>query len=436
MILLIKNQYIIKIDMFNQAPQKIVQTNRLPFLVGFIVLIIVMGVFMYKTQMNQKAGIIQNKPRQSIDISSKAVEASWFNDEKFKNIKMNLNGSSLHKQTAQEIETRIIFNHEVDLKKREMEDEYSTQLEIKKIEDKDRIEAKKLELEAVKSPLGIDIPGPPGSQAVSQQKKIGKDDLTGEFNELINMVKSTTGDKLPSLAALGSRLITDINDQDGKKAFLKNGDAADDYLENPKKKPRSPYEVKAGSYIPAALITGINSDLPGSVNAQVIGNVYDTVTGNHLLIPQGAKLAREYNSNLTFGQKRVQVVWNRIIFPDGSSIDLEKMQGTDIAGYTGFQDKVDNHYLRIYGNAVLLSLMGAGYDILNQKAEQSTDPRETVAASVGQKLADVSGQALEKNMDVQPTLIIDPGYKFKIIVMKDMVLENIEDAQGTLSYTK
>jgi len=108
----------------------------------------------------------------------------------------------------------------------------------------------------------------------------------------------------------------------------------------------------------------------------------------------------------------------------------------DVAGYNGFQDKVDNHYLRIYGNAILLSLMGAGYDALNQKAEKSTDPRETVAASVGQKLADVSGRTLEKNMDIQPTLIIDPGYKFKIMVMKDMVLEKIVNAQGTLSYTK
>ncbi len=94
------------------------------------------------------------------------------------------------------------------------------------------------------------------------------------------------------------------------------------------------------------------------------------------------------------------------------------------------------HYLRIYGNAVLLSLMGAGYDILNKKAEQLTDPRETVAASIGQKLADVSERTLEKNMDVQPTLIIDPGYKFKIIVMKDMVLEAISDAAGALTYTK
>jgi len=424
--------------MFNQTPQKIVQTNRLPFLIGIIVLMAVMGVFMYKTQMNQKGEVVKAKPRQSIDISPKAVEASWFNDDKFRNIRIN-NGASSSKPTAQEIETQIISSQDLDLKKQEIEDEYSTQLEIKKIEDKNRIEEKKLELEAMKSPLSIDIPSVPGTQAVSQGKQSSKDDLTGGLNQIINMVKSVTGAKIPALPSLVGSSGAGINNQDEKQAFLKKVDSDDDYLKNFKKDPRSPYEVKAGSYIPAALITGINSDLPGNVNAQVTESVYDTLTGNYLLIPQGAKLVGEYNSNLTFGQMRVQVVWNRIIFPDGKSIDLEKMQGVDIAGYTGFQDKVDNHYLRIYGNAVLLSLMGAGYDILNQNAEQQQgyeNPRDIVAANVGQKLSDVSGQTLEKNMDVQPTVIIDPGYKFKIIVMKDMVLENIEDAQGTLSYTK
>jgi len=425
--------------MFNQTPQKIVQTNRLPFLIGIIVLMAVMGVFMYKTQMNQKGVIVKAKPRQSIDISSKTANSSWFNDEKFKNIKINLNESLLHKQTSQEIETGIISSQEADLKKQEIEDEYSTRLEIKKIEDKNRIEEKKLELEAMKSPLSVEVPSLPGTQGVSQGKQSGKDDLlTGGLNQIINMVKSAASPKIPALPSLGSQG-TGINNQDEKRAFLKKGDSDDDYLENSKNKPRSPYEVKAGSYIPAALITGINSDLPGSVNAQVTQNVYDTVTGNYLLIPQGAKLVGEYNSSLTFGQTRVQVVWNRIIFPDGKSIDLEKMQGVDIAGLSGFQDKLDNHYLRIYGNAILLSLMGAGYDILNQNAEHQQgyeNPRDIVAANVGQKLSDVGGQTLEKNMDVQPTVIIDPGYKFKIIVMKDMVLENIEDAQGTLAYTK
>jgi len=420
-------------------PQKIVQTNRLPFLAGMIVLLVVIGVFMYKTQMNQKVKIVQSKPRPSIDISARALEASWFNDEKFKNIRINVSVALLHKPTAQEIEAQVISSQDLDLKKQEIEDEYSTQLEIKKIEDKNKIEEKKLELEAMESPLSIEIPGPPGTQVVSQGKRTSQDGLNGGLDEIMNMVKSVTGTKLPVLPALAGQLGAGINNQDSKRTFLKKEDSDDDYLESIKKKPRSPYEVKAGSYIPAALITGINSDLPGSVNAQVTQNVYDTITGNYLLIPQGAKLVGEYNSNLSFGQQRVQVVWNRIIFPDGKSLDLEKMQGTDIAGYTGFYDKVNNHYLRIYGNAVLLSLMGAGYDILNQNVQQQQgyeNPRDIVAANVGQKLSDVSEQTLEKNMDVQPTLIVDPGYKFKIFVMKDMVLENIEDAQGTLAYTK
>ena len=153
--------------MFNQSPNKIVQTNRLPFLIGIIVLIVVMGVFMYKTQVNQKVQIVKIKPRQSIDISPKAVEASWFNGEKFRNIKIN-NESALRKPTAQEIETQIISSQEVDLKKREIEDEYSTQLEIKKIDDKNRIEEKKLDLEAMKSPLSVEVPSVPGTHAVSQ----------------------------------------------------------------------------------------------------------------------------------------------------------------------------------------------------------------------------------------------------------------------------
>src|SRR5208282_5413738 len=102
--------------MFHQTPQKIVQTNRLPFLIGIVVLLAAMGVFMYKTQMNQKVQIVQSKPRQSLDISTKAERLSWFNDEKFKNIKINVNESALHKPTAQEIEAQIISSQDLDLK--------------------------------------------------------------------------------------------------------------------------------------------------------------------------------------------------------------------------------------------------------------------------------------------------------------------------------
>lgn len=422
--------------MFNQTPYNIVQTNRMPFLIGLAVLLFVIAMFIYKAHMNQKTEIFHTRARQSIDIATKAVDASWFNQEKFKNIRMNVNGSVLAKMPPRQMEEKIISNQEIELKKREIEDEYATRLEMKKIADRRRIEEKKLESEAMKSPLSIDIPPLPGSQTSFGGKKIERNDFTDELNGIIDMVKSAAGAKLPALSGLGHQSAEGTNDQIEKKAFLERIGLEDDYLKATKKSPRCPYEIKAGTYIPAALITGINSDLPGNVNAQVTGNVYDTTTGNYLLIPQGAKLVGEYNSILSFGQKRVQVVWDRIIFPDGKTIDLEKMQGVDIAGYTGFQDKVNNHYFRIYGNAVLLSMMGAGYDILNRKAEQYNDPRETVAASVGQKLADVSGQTLQKNMDVQPTLIIDPGYKFKVMVMKDMVLENINDAPGTLAYSK
>jgi len=204
--------------MFNQVPQKIVQTNRLPFLIGIAVLVVVMGVFMYKSQMNQKVKIAQSRPLQSMDISPKVVETSWFNDEKFRNIKIN-NSSRLGKPTTQEIEAKIISSHDLDLKKQEIEDEYSTELEIKKIEDKNRIEEKNLELVAMKSPLSIDIPPLPGTVAETSKKQAGKDDITGGLNEIINMVKSVTGAKIPSLPALVGQLGKDINNQDEKQAF-------------------------------------------------------------------------------------------------------------------------------------------------------------------------------------------------------------------------
>ncbi|MBF0511407.1 MAG: hypothetical protein HQL13_03665 [Candidatus Omnitrophica bacterium] len=409
--------------MFNKIPSDIVQSNRWPFFMGVIVFIVVLGVFMYKGQMAQKEIKIENRPRQSMDISTKPQPATWFDDEKLKDIRIKPSGSL---KVLKETQKEIISQEEI-----------ATRLEIQQIEDKQRIEAKKLEVEAMKSPMNIDVPPPPGTQVVSSNKKTSRDDVSSNLNGLMSMVKSLTNTKIPDVSGQTGALLTDPNNQDNKKDFLKKSDGLDDdYLHASKKKARCVYEVKAGSYIPASLMTGINSDLPGSVNAQVTESVYDTVTGNYLLIPQGARLVGEYSSKLTFGQNRVQVVWERIIFPDGQSINLEKMQGVDIAGYTGFHDKVNNHYLRIYGNAVLMSMMGAGYDILNKKALQNTDPRETVAAAVGQKLADVSQQSLQKNMDIQPTIIIDPGYKFKVFVLKDMVLENLKDDQGSLSYTE
>jgi type IV secretion system protein VirB10 len=142
------------------------------------------------------------------------------------------------------------------------------------------------------------------------------------------------------------------------------------------------YEFKTGTVIPGVMVSGVNFDLPGSLIAQVSQNVYDTAIGRSLLIPQGFKLYGVYDSRVVYGQSRVLIAWNRIIFPDGSSVALGAMPGADIAGYAGFHDQVDNHYLRIFGSAVLMSLVTGG-------------------------------------MSCKPTLEIRPGYQFNVIVPKD-----------------
>ncbi|HEX7639016.1 MAG TPA: TrbI/VirB10 family protein, partial [Burkholderiaceae bacterium] len=190
--------------------------------------------------------------------------------------------------------------------------------------------------------------------------------------------------------------------------------------------PASPYELRAGSVIPATLISGINSELPGMILGQVAADVYDTATGRRLLIPQGARLVGEYSSNVAYGQSRVLVAWQRIVFPDGKALDLGAMPGADSAGYSGFNDLVDNHYLRIFGSAILMSAVTAGVT-LSQPA-QTTNTNGTVSAgtamseALGQQLGQTAAQMINKNMNIAPTLEIRPGYRFNVMATKDLVL--------------
>jgi type IV secretory pathway VirB10-like protein len=131
-------------------------------------------------------------------------------------------------------------------------------------------------------------------------------------------------------------------------------------LDSQPEAPRSPFELRAGFVVPATLISGINSDLPGQIMAQVAQNVYDTPTGKHLLIPQGSRLVGSYSSDVAYGQARVLVAWQRIVFPDGKAMDIGAMPGADSAGYAGFNDQVNNHYLRLFGSAFLMSGVTAG----------------------------------------------------------------------------
>jgi type IV secretion system protein VirB10 len=188
--------------------------------------------------------------------------------------------------------------------------------------------------------------------------------------------------------------------------------------------PASPFELRAGFVIPGVMITGISSELPGQIEAQVAQNVYDTATGNYLLVPQGSRLVGAYQSNAAYGQARVLIAWQRVVFPDGKALDLGAMPGADSAGYAGFTDQVNNHYTRIFGSAVMLSLIGAGAEV---GAPQTSSNGETTTVSqalsqqLAQQLGSTATQMIQKNLSIAPTLKIRPGYRFNVVVTKDLV---------------
>jgi type IV secretion system protein VirB10 len=184
--------------------------------------------------------------------------------------------------------------------------------------------------------------------------------------------------------------------------------------------PITPFEVMAGTVIPASLITGVNSDLPGTVIAQVTQNVYDTVTGQYLLIPQGARLIGRYDSVIAFGQSRALLVWTRIIYPDGASIQIDNMPASDVAGYAGLRDQVDFHTFRLLKGIVLSTLLGVGTELSFDNSE--SDIVEALRESA-QSSANQAGQKIvQRNLDIQPTLLIRPGWPLRVIVHKDLVL--------------
>ena len=235
------------------------------------------------------------------------------------------------------------------------------------------------------------------------------------------------------LASVGQREedpVVSQNLQREKSEFLRNArlDSDEEVLDHLVRPAITPYEVKAGSLVPAVLITQANSDLPGQLIAQVRENVFDSATGAHLLIPQGTRVIGVYDSVVAFGQERVLVAWQRLIFPDGSSLNLGSMPGTDLAGAAGFRDRVHHDYVRTFGGAVLLSAISAGLQISQgtfasaNQATGTSDLREILAAALGQNLGDLGTEMAQRNMNVQPTLEIRSGYRFNIAVMKDLIL--------------
>ena len=232
----------------------------------------------------------------------------------------------------------------------------------------------------------------------------------------------------------------DASAQREKQAFLDQpGDVtgSSDDLQATLRDPSSPFLVMAGTAIPAVMIGGINSDMPGMVIGQVSQNVYDTATGRYLLLPQGARLIGSYDNMVANGQTRVGVIWNRIIYPDTESIDLGSMEGADQGGYAGFHDLVNTHFWSKIGNALLISIAGAGVQ-LSQGTGQTTNgynSQQIAAAALGQQFGELGQEYARAGLAIPNTLEIRPGYRFVVMVNKDMHLRPYIDHRNITGTT-
>jgi len=231
---------------------------------------------------------------------------------------------------------------------------------------------------------------------------------------------SPTNDTGADAGHLNLDLDRDQNDQQHKADFVNKAAARGIYNDHELQTPASPYEVLAGTVISASLLTGLDSDLPGMVTAQVTEAVHDSVTGRILLVPQGSRLIGAYDSVVAFGQSRALLVWQRIVMPDGSSIQIDNLPATDAAGYAGLEDEVDYHTWTLLKGIAMSTLLGVGTQVtfgsgqsnLVQAIQQSTQESTNQA---GQRI-------VEKDINIQPTIKIRPGFPLRVIVHKDLIL--------------
>ncbi|GHV40469.1 hypothetical protein FACS1894187_21450 [Synergistales bacterium] len=228
----------------------------------------------------------------------------------------------------------------------------------------------------------------------------------------------------------------DQNNQQGKFDFLYSqgkGITPQEYSTNFPMPQQFPLEIKAGTMIPGIMISGLNSDLPGQVMGQVSEHVYDTATGGNVLIPKGSRILGVYDSNISYAQKRVVVVWNRIIAPDGTSLNIAGSQGMDRAGYAGMSGRVDEHWGRVFGTALVASAFVAGADIASNGNTTTTvtngvtsettkrTPGQILTESAAQTAIDVGSRLVEKASNIQPTIKIRPGTRFNIFIAQDII---------------
>jgi len=226
--------------------------------------------------------------------------------------------------------------------------------------------------------------------------------------------------KLTNIEGLSGLNQSEPSNQQQKNDFLNNKPDKDIYNPYQLQNPISPYQVMAGTIISASLITGLNSDLPGRVIAQVTRNVYDTVSGKYILIPQGTRLLGKYDSVVAYGQQRALVVWQRLIFPDGTSVVIDNLPATDKAGFAGLSDEVDFHTWRLLKGIALSTLFSVGAEFA---FKDESDLVQTIKSGSQNSINRAGQKIVERELDVQPTITIRPGYPLRVIVHKDIILK-------------
>jgi type IV secretion system protein VirB10 len=248
---------------------------------------------------------------------------------------------------------------------------------------------------------------------------------------LISAASRSPSSDPSALAALIQQGQTpDPNGQERKQNFLRGADGGGSmtpqgYSENLPVPQQFPYELKAGTLIPGILISGINSDLPGSVLAQVSENVWDTATGKRVLIPKGTRIIGVYDSQVSFGQRRVLLVWNKLVFPGGTTLNIAGSPGVDQAGYSGLSGRVDEHWGTMFKAALFASVFVAGaeivYDSDSSGNSENKSPRDAAAESLAGSILDMGTKVMNRAADIQPTITVRPGKKMGIFVQQDVV---------------
>jgi type IV secretory pathway VirB10-like protein len=288
-------------------------------------------------------------------------------------------------------------------------EQYAETAELERLRSEDRARAASVSFGSAGGESALSSPNPADSAQALQDR-------------LLNIAQR--GTSVPGATAAAATYSTrdEANRQDDKAEFADRPRGSDFNLHASLERPRSPYTLFAGTILPCVLTQGINSDLPGQIGCMISQNVYDTVTGHTLLVPQGTKVIGTYDSRIAYGQSRVLIVWTRLLRPDGGTLSLEGMPGVDLSGYAGVSGHVNNHYLRLLSGVVLGSLIGASAQIAVGANSQNPSFAQLAIQGAGQNINEAGQQITRKNLNIQPTIEVPPGGRLNIFATKDIIL--------------